>query len=55
MVKGRAHGWVYLIKHGRFNQYRIGQTTNILRRWKENKIELPRGTETHSYNRNSRS
>lgn len=35
------HGWVYLIKHGRYNQYRIGQTTNILRRWKENKIELP--------------
>lgn len=34
-------GWVYLIKHGRYNQYRIGQTTNILRRWKENKIELP--------------
>lgn len=35
------HGWVYLIKHGRYNQYRIGHTTNILRRWKENKIELP--------------
>lgn len=40
-VKEKTHGWVYLIKHGRFNQYRIGQTTNILRRWKENKIELP--------------
>ena len=35
------HGWVYLIKHGRYNQYRIGHTTNILRRGKENKIELP--------------
>jgi len=40
-VEEKTHGWVYLIKHGRFNQYRIGQTTNILRRWKENKIELP--------------
>jgi hypothetical protein len=35
------HGWVYLIKHGSFNHYRIGQTYNRLRRWKENKIELP--------------
>lgn len=40
-IEEKTHGWVYLIKHGRFNQYRIGQTTNILRRWKENKIELP--------------
>lgn len=43
--KGNAekikHGWVYLIRHGRYNHYRIGQTTNKLRRWKENKIELP--------------
>ena len=40
-TRKKIHGWVYLIKHGHYNQFRIGQTTNLLRRWKENKIELP--------------
>lgn len=35
------HGWVYLIKHGSHNQYRIGKTTNLLRRLGQNRIELP--------------
>lgn len=35
------HGWVYLIKHGSRNQYRIGKATNLLRRLGQNRIELP--------------
>jgi hypothetical protein len=40
-----THGWVYLIKHGNRNEYRIGSTTNLLRRLGENRIELPEGAE----------
>lgn len=36
-----GHGWVYLIRLGHSNQYRIGQTNDPLRRFKENRIELP--------------
>ena len=35
------HGWVYLFKHGHFNQYRIGKTTDLLRRGGEIRIQLP--------------
>ncbi|VVA43836.1 conserved hypothetical protein [Candidatus Roizmanbacteria bacterium] len=37
----KTHGWVYLIKHGSYNQYRIGKATNLLRRLGQNRIELP--------------
>ena len=40
-----THGWVYLIKHGSRNEYRIGSTTNPMRRLGENRIELPEGAE----------
>ena len=36
-----VHGWVYLIKHGSRKEYRIGKTTNLLRRLGQNRIELP--------------
>lgn len=36
-----TRGWVYLIKHGKNNQYRIGKTTNLLKRLGENRIQLP--------------
>lgn len=39
------HGWVYLIKHGNRKEYRIGSTTNPMRRLGENRIELPEGAE----------
>lgn len=35
------HGWVYLFKHGHYNQYRIGKTTDLLRRGSEIRIQLP--------------
>ena len=34
-------GWVYLFRHGHYNQYRIGQTFDLLRRGKEIRIQLP--------------
>lgn len=40
-----TRGWVYLIKHGGRNEYRIGSTTNPMRRLGENRIELPGGAE----------
>ncbi len=36
-----THGWVYLIRHGQYRQYRIGQTSDLLRRGSEIKIQLP--------------
>lgn len=36
-----AHGWVYLFKHGHYNHYRVGQTSDLLRRGSEIKIQLP--------------
>lgn len=42
-IENATHGWVYLIKHGSRNEYRIGKTTNPLRRLGENRIELPEG------------
>lgn len=39
--KVKKHGWVYLFKHGHFNQYRIGKTTDLLRRGSEIRIQLP--------------
>jgi len=36
-----THGWVYLIKHGSRKEYRIGKTTDLLRRLGQNRIELP--------------
>lgn len=42
-------GWVYLIKHGSFSQFRVGHTNDLLRRTKENRIQLPeRATLIHS-------
>ncbi|MDP2860379.1 MAG: GIY-YIG nuclease family protein [bacterium] len=44
-----AHGWVYLIKHGNHNQYRVGKATNLLQRLGQNRIELPeRAIPVHS-------
>lgn len=44
-----THGWVYLFKHGHYNQYRIGQTSDLLRRGSEIRIQLPeRATLVHS-------
>lgn len=43
--EGINHGWVYLIKHGNRKEYRIGSTTNPMRRLGENRIELPEGAE----------
>lgn len=40
IIEGK-HGWVYLIKHGHYNHYRIGETGDPLRRFRENRIELP--------------
>lgn len=35
------HGWVYLFKHGQYNHYRIGRTSDLLRRGNEIRIQLP--------------
>ena len=32
---------MYLFKHGRYNQYRIGRTFDLLRRGSEIRIQLP--------------
>ncbi len=37
------YGWVYLIRHGKHNQFRIGKTGNLLKRLGQNRIELPEG------------
>lgn len=42
-IEKGIYGWVYMIKHGNRNEYRIGSTSNLLRRLGENRIELPEG------------
>ena len=43
------HGWVYLFKHGHYNHYRVGETSDLLRRGSEIRIQLPeRATLVHS-------
>lgn len=39
-VEGKL-GWVYLFKHGQYNHYRIGRTSDLLRRGSEIRIQLP--------------
>ncbi len=34
-------GWVYLYKHGQYNQFKIGKTNDLLRRGREITIKLP--------------
>lgn len=34
-------GWVYLFRHGHYNQYRVGRTFDLLRRGSEIRIQLP--------------
>lgn len=46
--KEPIHGWVYLIKHGSREEYRVGQTYDSVRREKEIRIQLPeRAVEVH--------
>jgi hypothetical protein len=44
-----AVGFVYLFKHGRRREYKIGFTYNILRREGEVRIELPEAVEPPHY------
>lgn len=43
-VEQGNHGWMYLIRHGNRNQYRVGKTGNLFKRLGQNRIELPEGS-----------